>query len=424
MDSILYKKYISILEKELIPSTGCTEPVAVAYCASLAAEALGLLPDRVNVYASANIIKNVKSVFVPNTGGLKGLEAAAAAGIISGRADKGLEVLDALTKEQTGEIAAYLKAADISAFRSIREYILDIEVEVFSKGHSAKAEIAGSHTNVIHIEKDGKVLFDKEYKEESGKDADYDLLNIEDIVEFAGCVRMDDVRGILRRQIDCNMAIAKEGLKGDYGANIGSVLLDAYGEGIQNRAKAFAAAASDARMSGLSMPVVINSGSGNQGITVSVPVIMYAKELGSPEDTLYRALIVSNLTAIHLKTGIGCLSAYCGATSAACGAAAGITYLYGGRFNEIAHTIVNAGAINSGMVCDGAKASCAAKIASAIEAGLLGMQMQRRGREFLDGEGIVKKGVENTIRNIGTLASEGMGSTDETIIQIMTGKKA
>ena len=220
------------------------------------------------------------------------------------------------------------------------------------------------------------------------------------------------------------MAIAKEGLKGKYGARVGFVLMDSYGNSVQNRAKALAAAGSDARMGGCSMPVVINSGSGNQGLTVSVPVAVYAKEIGASEDTFFRALIVSNLTAIHLKTGIGCLSAYCGATSAACSAAAGITYLYGGRFDEIAHTIVNAAAINSGMVCDGAKASCAAKIASAIEAGLLGMQMQRRGNEFPDGEGIVKKGVENTIRNIGTLASEGMSATDETIIQIMTGKRA
>lgn len=249
--------------------------------------------------------------------------------------------------------------------------------------------------------------------------ADRALLTVEGIVEFAETARIEDVRETLQRQIDCNTAIARQGLTGRWGAGIGRILLRSYGDTVHNRAKAWAAAGSDARMNGCELPVVINSGSGNQGLTASLPVIIYAKELGSGEEQLFRALLVSNLVTIHLKTGIGPLSAYCGATSAGCGAGAGITYLYGGRYNEIAHTVVNALAINSGMICDGAKASCAAKIASAVEAGLLGMQMQMHDSEFVGGDGIVTKGVENTIRNVGRLAHDGMAETDREIIRLM-----
>ena len=404
----------------MVPAMGCTEPIAVAYAAALARKALGEMPQSVEVHVSANIIKNVKSVVVPHTGGLRGIGAAVAAGIVAGDADRELEVLSAVTEEQVEAMAAYLKDTPISIAASDNGYIFDIQIRANAGEHTAFVQIAGSHTNVIRVEKDGVVLRSLEYTEGGqAEKTDRSLLNVEQIIEFADCVDIEDVKAVLDRQIDFNTTIAEEGLSGKWGANIGRVLLNAYGNDVANRAKATAAAGSDARMSGCEKPVVINSGSGNQGMTASLPVIVYAKELNTTREQLYRALVVSNLVTIHLKTGIGRLSAYCGATSAGCGAGAGITYLYGGKANEISHTIVNAVAINSGMVCDGAKASCAAKIASAVEAGLLGMQMQMQGEQFYGGDGIVVKGVENTIRNVGRLARYGMAETDKEIINMM-----
>ncbi len=419
MQQRIYREYVAILKEELQPAMGCTEPIAVAYCAALARQTLGALPETVQVLASANIIKNVKSVIVPNTNGQRGIAAAAAAGIVADNADAQLQVLAELTPEQVESVGAYLEQAAFTVGRSDKEYVFDIQVRV-TAGDSAFVEIAGFHTNVIRVEKNGAVLQQKDYQESGGQHAtDRSLLTVEQIVTFANEVEIADVQETLQRQIDYNWAIAEEGLRGDYGANIGRILLRSYGTSVHNRAKAYAAAGSDARMNGCDLPVVINSGSGNQGLTASLPVIVYAKELGVTQEMLYRALAVSNLITIHLKTGIGSLSAYCGATAAGCGAAAGVTYLYGGQFGEIAHTVVNAIAIDSGMICDGAKASCAAKIASAVEAGLLGMQMQMNESQFYGGDGIVVKGVENTIRNIGTLASEGMRETDRTIIRMM-----
>ncbi|MBQ1281743.1 MAG: serine dehydratase subunit alpha family protein [Oscillospiraceae bacterium] len=423
MDRTLYNSYISILNEELVPAMGCTEPIAVAYAAAIAAENLGILPQKTEICVSANIIKNVKSVVVPNTGGLRGLAAAAAAGIVAGNASRELEVIASVSDEKRAEIAAYLEQAEFTVSESDSGLIFDILVSVSADGHSASCRIAGFHTNVIHVEYDGKVLKDLTYREsgESHK-TDRSLLSIEQIINFADAVVIDDVRAVIARQIEYNMAIAEAGMEGNFGACIGKVLLDAYGDTVYTRAKAYAAAASDARMNGCSLPVIINSGSGNQGITASVPVVIYARHLGVDEDTLYRALVVSNLVTTHLKTGIGRLSAYCGAISAGCGAGAGISYLYGGRHHEIAHTVVNALAINSGVICDGAKSSCAAKIASAVEAGLLGMQMDKHGQQFYDGDGIVTKGVENTIRNVGRLARLGMAETDKEIIGIMIKK--
>ena len=421
MDERIYREYCEILREELVPAMGCTEPIAVAYCAALARQALGALPERVTVWASANIIKNVKSVVVPNTGGLRGIASAAAAGIVAGAPAAELQVLADIDPEKIPEIGAYLTWADIQVRPSELPYVFHIRVEAQGGGHGTCAEIAGFHTNVIRLERDGEPLILREYEEKEAHATDRSLLSVERIVEFADTVTLSDVAETLDRQIEYNMAIAEEGLRGNYGANIGSILLKSYGTGVHNRAKAYAAAGSDGRMNGCELPVVINSGSGNQGLTASVPVIVYARELNVSHDTLLRALVVSNLVTIHLKTGIGRLSAYCGATSAGCGAGAGITYLYGGRYREIAHTVVNAIAIDSGMICDGAKASCAAKIASAVEAGLLGMQMQMHGSEFFGGDGIVLKGVENTIRNVGDLARIGMRETDRTIIQLMTG---
>ncbi len=420
MNAQLYKAYVDILHEELLTAMGCTEPIAIAYAAATAREVLGSTPSRMHIFVSGNIVKNVKSVIVPHTGGLKGIEAAAAAGAVAGRAGEKLEVLSAVTKEQLIEIAEYLNTAKISVEESDRGCVFDIEIRAYGGGQSSLVHITGHHTNIVRIEKNGVVLLFRDADGAASQPlTDRGLLNVESIVEFADAANLDDVRGVLKRQIELNTAIANEGLRGGYGAEIGKILLSSFGCGVQNRAKAMAAAGSDARMSGCELPVVINSGSGNQGITASVPVIVYAEELNAGEDMLYRALIVSNLVTIHLKTGVGRLSAYCGAISAGCGAGAGVTYLHGGRYQQIAHTIVNALAINSGVICDGAKASCAAKIVSSVEAGLLGMYMYMNGSEFYGGDGIVTKGVENTIRNVGELASEGMRETDKKIIRLM-----
>ena len=422
MEQKIYDAYVKILREELVPAMGCTEPISVAYAAALARETLGVLPETVDIRVSANIIKNVKSVVVPHTGGLRGIEAAAAAGIVAGVADAQLEVLAKVTEAQIAQMAPYLQQAKFSVAASETDYIFDIQITVGAADHTAFVQIAGGHTNVIGLRKDDAVLLEKEYIQGGQvEETDHALLTVEKIVDFADAVRIEDVREVLDHQIACNTAIAEEGLRGNWGANIGTVLLKAYGDSVANRAKAWAAAGSDARMSGCEKPVVINSGSGNQGLTASLPVIVYAEELKVSREMLYRALVVSNLITVHLKTGIGRLSAYCGATSAGCGAGAGIAYLHGGKFHAIAHTIVNAVAINSGMICDGAKASCAAKIASAVEAGLMGMQMHFAGEQFYGGDGIVTKGVENTIANIGRLASVGMVQTDKEIIDIMVG---
>ena len=427
MDRCLYNTYVDILKNQLVPAMGCTEPIAVAYAAALAARALRkseaagpAFVRRVHICVSSNIIKNVKSVIVPNTDGLHGLEAAAAAGIVAGDPDKKLLVISQVTDEQKELIRDFLREADFAVEESDSGELFDILITLSSDSHTAQCRIAGTHTNVVRIASDGTTELEKSLAAESNAEhSQLEALQIQGIVEFAGCVDIADVKEVLDRQIQCNMDIAKEGLSKPYGARIGQVLLKARGDDPVTRARAYAAAASDARMGGCEKPVVINSGSGNQGITTSIPVIIYAEHLGSTQEQLYRALVVSNLVTLHLKCGIGPLSAYCGAISAGCGAAAGVTWLYGGGFKEIAHTVVNALAINSGVICDGAKASCAAKIASAVEAGLLGMEMYRQGSQFHGGDGIVSKGVENTIRNVSQLASQGMRKTDTEIIKIM-----
>ena len=420
MEKHLYDSYVNILREELVPAMGCTEPIAVAYAASIAANRLGMTPERVDIEVSPNILKNVKSVFVPNTGGLRGIEASAAAGIVAGNPEAKLEVIASATPEQQAQMAEYLQTAKFSLHKSESGFLFDIDIRVYAGEHCARCRIAGSHTNVIHISKDGVAELDEGYTQQAPvAKFDRSILNVERIVEFAQCVEIEDVKAILDRQVSYNMAIAEEGLRGNYGACIGKVLLSCNGTSTQNRAKAYAAAASDARMNGCSLPVVINSGSGNQGLTASVPVVIYARDMAAGDELMYRSLVVANLVTTHLKTGIGPLSAYCGAVSAGCGAAAGVTYMRGGRYNEIAHTIVNALAIDSGMICDGAKSSCAAKIASAVEAGILGMQMYENGTQFYSGDGIVTKGVENTIANVGRLARQGMAGTDKEIIDIM-----
>lgn len=419
--SVQYQTYVQILKEELVPAMGCTEPIALAYCAAKAREVLGVLPERCMVEASGNIVKNVKSVIVPNTGGLKGIEAAAAAGVVAGDAGRILEVIAGVTEEQKVQIKEYMGKTQIQVKPLETDELLDMIVTLYGGGSYAKVRIANYHTNIVLIEKDGETLYEMGVMAtEDAQMADRSLLNVKDIYDFAKTAALEDVNELISRQIEYNSAISREGLDHDWGANIGSVLLKAYGDDIRVRARAAAAAGSDARMSGCEMPVIINSGSGNQGMTASLPVIEYAKELKVSEEEMYRALVLSNLVTIHQKTGIGRLSAYCGAVSAGCGAGCGIAYLLGGDYAAIAHTLVNALAIVSGIICDGAKPSCAGKIAAAVDAGILGYQMYINGQQFRGGDGIVSKGVENTIRNIGRLGKEGMKGTDKEIIQIMT----
>ena len=417
-----YQDYINVLKEELIPAMGCTEPIAIAYAGAIAREHLGCLPERVELEVSGNIIKNVKSVIVPNTGGLRGIEVAAAAGIVAGDAAKELKVISEVSTEAVAVIHKFLESTPITVNFSDSKKIFDIMITVYGNGHSAYVRICEFHTNIVEIREDDKYVLQKDIAvEDSLGFTDRGFMNVQEIIEFADTARIEDVKDILDLQIECNVNISEEGLAGDYGANIGKVLLKTYGtDDVKIRAKAKAAAGSDARMNGCEMPVVINSGSGNQGITASIPVIEYAKELGVSDEKRYRALLVSNLITIHLKSGIGRLSAYCGAVSAGCASGAGIAYLYGGGVDEVSHTIVNSLAITSGIICDGAKASCAAKIATAIDAGILGYHMYKEGQQFYGGDGIVSKGVENTIKNVGQLAKEGMATTDQEILKIMT----
>lgn len=420
MEEKNYQHYIQILKEELVPAMGCTEPIALAYCASKCRDVLDDEIIKANVQVSGNIIKNVKSVVVPNTGGLKGIASSVAAGVVAGITENVLEVIANVTADQKQKMAKWLQQTPIDISPLESECALDICVELIGKHHQAKVRIAGFHTNIVYIEKDGEVLFEMGVVASSDQSlTDRSLLNIQDIYEFASQVKIEDVKDILQRQIDYNYAIACEGLSNDWGACIGQILLKTYVNDVKVKAKAYAAAGSDARMSGCEMPVIINSGSGNQGMTASLPVIVYAKELDKTPEELYRALVVSNLCTIHQKTGIGRLSAYCGAVSAGIGAGCGIAYLLGGDYEAICHTMVNGLAIVSGIVCDGAKPSCAGKIAASVDAGILGYYMYKNGCEFKDGEGLVLKGVENTIRNIGKLSRDGMKETDKEIIKMM-----
>ena len=423
LNSKIIDAYIAILNEELQLATGCTEPIAIAYCASRLRDILGAMPERVEAEVSGNILKNVKSVVVPNTGGLKGINAAIAVGIAAGETDRVLQVISEVPAEKHGDVKAYLDAVSIDISCPETPRMLDIRLTGYAGEDKAVVHIANNHSNIIYEEKNGEVLLQKPLVESAEDNLqDKSVLNIRDIVEFADTVDVSRVAQTLDRQINCNSAIAEEGLRGNWGANIGSVLLKEFGGDIRTEAKAYAAAGSDARMSGCEMPVTIVSGSGNQGITASMPVIRYAKHLGATQEQLYRALLVSDLITIHQKTGIGRLSAYCGAISAGCGAGAGIAYLMGADAEAIAQTVVNAVAILSGTICDGAKPSCAAKIAAAVDAGILGYRMYLNGQQFNGGDGIVGETAEQTIVNVGRLASRGMRQTDKTILEIMTGK--
>lgn len=422
-NSVQYSKYLNILKEELRPAMGCTEPVSLAYAAALARDALGKIPEKVSLKVSGNIIKNVKSVVIPNTDGLHGIPAAVAAGIIAGRAEKCLETLGSVTDKQKAQIRAFLETAEISLTPATEGLDFDIDITVFEGDNSARVRIVNNHTNVVHRSKNGVIEAEMPFTDhpEDGL-TDKTCLNIDDIVAFADIVDIAELKETVGKQIEYNMAIAEEGINNDWGANIGKVILRRQGTGVEKRACAYAAAGSDARMSGCEKPVYIISGSGNQGITASVPVAVYAQEIGADEETLLRAVAVSDLVTIHQKAGIGRLSAFCGAISAGCGAGAGVAYLNGGKTHAVAHTVVNAIAILSGTICDGAKPSCAAKIASAVDAGLLGYDMYMEHQQFYGGDGIVTKGADKTVINVGRLAREGMKETDNTILKIMLGE--
>lgn len=416
----LYSIYVQILKEELVMAMGCTEPIAISYACAKATQVLDHLPDRIVVKASGSIIKNVKSVIVPHTNGLKGIEVAAAAGALYGDADAKLEVLSRATREQIEELPEYVQNTNITVQHIEQGHVFDLEIHVYYEQEHASVRIVDTHTNIVQIEKNWQVIFEDKTTSLELK-ADHSALIMKQIWDFSQTVDIDDVKEILDRQITCNMAIANEGIHNSYGANIGHVILNMDSDCVKTRAKAYAAAGSDARMNGCELPVVINSGSGNQGITCCVPVVVYAKELDCTQEQLYRALVLSNLTAIYIKTGIGTLSAFCGAVSAGAAAGAGIAYLHNGTYKEIQHTIVNALAILSGTICDGAKASCAAKIASSVDAGIMGYYMYKNKQQFYAGDGIVAHSVDETIQNIGTLGSQGMLQTNDKIRIYKTG---
>lgn len=422
-EDIKYSSYVQILKEELVPAMGCTEPIALAYGAAKAREVLGTMPDRVVIGASGSIIKNVKSVIVPNTNGLKGIPAAATAGIVAGKSEKKLEVIAEVTPEEIAGMRTFMDIVPIEVHHFHNGLTFDIIVTVYKGDSYAKVRIVNFHTNIVHIEKDGEILHKVEVEGESEEGlTDRSFMNLADILDFANTVAIEDIEPTIARQIDYNTAIAAEGMTGKWGSAVGKTLMDVYGDGILNRARAIAAAGSDARMNGCEMPVIINSGSGNQGMTTSLPVIEYAKELGVDKEKMYRALVLANLVTIHQKTTIGRLSAFCGAVSAGAGAGAGIAYLLDGSLEAISHTVVNAIATTGGMVCDGAKSSCATKIASAIEAAILGYHMHKAGKDLQPDDGIVGETPEHTIANVGRMAKFGMKETNEEIIKIMIGK--
>ena len=414
-----YVTYVNLLKEELVPAMGCTEPISIAYAVAKTKNVLGETPKKGVLEVSANIIKNAKSVTVPNTGGMKGIKTAFCAGLV-GDADAELQTLSKVNESQIEEIKKHVEHFPLEIKVPDRCDIFDITVTLTSKNHTAKLRIMRSHTNVVFISKDGETIYEN-IPPLTLKSKEKTLLCVKDITLFADEVDIADVQEILDRQIEYNMAIAEEGLKGDYGASIGKVILRSYQPDIKTTAKAYAAAGSDARMNGCDLPVIINSGSGNQGMATSIPVIVYARGLNISGEKLYRALCVSNLITLHLKAGIGTLSAYCGAVSAGAGAGCGVAYLLGGNYEDISHTLVNALAIDSGIICDGAKASCAAKVATAVESGLLGLQMHYNGKQFFAGDGIIKNDVEQTIESVSKIASTGMSETDKEIIKIMLG---
>ena len=414
-----YAIYEEALAEELIPAMGCTEPIAIAYCAAVCREQLGAEPEQIEIWVSRNIIKNVKSVVVPNTDHMKGIEVACAAGIVAAHSERQLEVLAYITAEEKVALKELAESGKIKIHVSEEPDIFYIRVFLAANGQNAEVTIRTDHTNVTSIKKNGATILSKPIvpEEEEAKS----LWRIEDVLDAARHMPLDKVKHLLERQIEYNMAISKEGLDHDYGASIGKILLRRDPDSLRTRARASAAAGSDARMNGCELPVVITSGSGNQGITASVPVVIYAHALAASEEKLLRAVLLSDLITIYLKQGIGKLSAYCGAISAGCGSGAGIAYLHDCTDEQIEHAVENALAINSGIICDGAKSSCAAKIAMAVEGGLLGFDMAMAEHNFEGGDGIVQETADETIAAVGKIASQGVVETDKEIIDVMLG---
>ncbi len=421
MNELISEKYLAILQEELVPALGCTEPIAIAYAAAKARDVLGTFPSYIKVSCSGNIIKNVKSVVVPNTGGLKGIEVSALAGAVGGNADYGMEVLSHLNRRHAQKVSELLQKGicEVSALDTNKT--LHIIVEVFANQETAKVEVQYFHTNIVRIEKNGESIYEKPALTGSylGKLTDRSVLNVDDISEFAETVELAKVRHLLEQQIKNNMAIAWEGLKGQYGVDIGNTLLHGSQDSVFTKMKAYTASASEARMGGSELPVTTNSGSGNQGIASSVPVIVYAREKGVPEERLLRALVLSNLLTIHQKTLIGRLSAFCGVVSASCASGAAITYLAGGSLDQVKMTITNTLANVSGIVCDGAKPSCGIKIAASLDAAIMAHLLAMNNRAYLPGDGLVKADIEDTISSVGRMARDGMKETDKQILTIM-----
>lgn len=414
-------EYLSILNEELKKAMGCTEPIAISYLACTLRDLLGEMPRIVNVFVSGNILKNVKSVVVPNSNGLRGIKAATALGIVAGKKELKLECISQVTEKDREETLKYIEKTPIKILSSEGGYIFDIHIVMHGENNVVEGRIIDNHVNIVYLRKNNDVLLEKDISNSKkiSNLTDHSVLSVENIYKFAQEIELEQVEELMETQIKCNMDIANYGLTHNYGANIGLTMLKTYPNDVSTRARAYAAAASDARMNGCEMPVVINSGSGNQGITCSIPVIIYAQELKVSHEKMIRALVLSNLLTTHIKTGIGRLSAFCGAVAAGCAAGAAISYLHGGGLKEISHTLINSLAIVSGIICDGAKASCAAKIASSVDAGILGFKLYQQGNRFYAGDGIVTKDVENTIKNVGIVASHGMVETDKEIIQLM-----
>jgi L-cysteine desulfidase len=421
MDKTTYDNFVTLLKGDLVPAMGCTEPIAIAFAAAKAREVLGRIPERMVILCSGNIIKNVKGVVVPNSGGLKGVEVAAILGAIGGKPELGLEVISQVTLEDAEKTRELFEQNICSCELKEGEENLFIRAELIAGDETAAVEVSHRHDHVSRMEKNGRLIFKQIYGSASGVGSKLSL-NIKDILQFANEVDLDDVREIIARQIKYNSAISNEGLANQWGAQVGKTALLLGGNDPRTRARAAAAAGSDARMSGCALPVVINSGSGNQGITCTMPVVIYAEEIGVSEDVLYRALVLTNLLSLHQKRYVGSLSAYCGAVSAGAAAACGIAYLNGADYDVIGKTLINSLGNVGGIICDGAKASCAAKISTSVDAGIMGYEMAKRDLSFPFGEGIMEKDYEQTIINIGRVGRQGMKSTDIEILNIMIGK--
>lgn len=413
-----YRAFLDILKEELIPAGGCTEPIAIAYTAAVARKTLGCRPEHMDVYASGNLIKNAKGVYIPNGGELRGVDAAAILGALGGNADRMLEVLLDLPDGVLDETQALIQQNYCKVHVIQGSEALHLIVNVQADGQTAEVELKNAHTHIVRIEKNGESVFRAEEDGTQDGFTDHSCLTVEKIVDFANTCDLADIEPTLQKQIDCNMQIAEEGLNNRWGVNVGKLYYE-NGKLLQ----AYAAAASDARMSGCNLPVVIVSGSGNQGATASLPVIVYAEKHGCSREQMLRALALSDLIAIHLKSGIGRLSAYCGAVCAATGAGCAMTYLDGGTLEQIDQTITNSIATSSGMVCDGAKPSCAAKIATSLESAIMAHDLAMANRAFQSGEGIVMDNVEQTIDAVGCVASQGMHITDQVILNLMTQQK-